>query len=941
MDFSDLCFIFTLAQKNCYHIWGSLHTPTISCTLHRINWMLNNRYTFPFAPLLLLLPLLQLPISTFAQDTSLLQRRIDLVCENCTCTDAILNVYRQTGINVTYSNSTFANCPRVSITFKDETIGNILKKIISDCGEFDIVAQDNQIIIKSLARKINLSGYIIDEVSKEKLIGASIQFRQDGRLLRAISNMQGFYMQQLRTGQIDLTVTYPGYDTVRQRIKAIGDISRVISMRACSKHLTGIDIVAALPSSMNSHKDGSIQIVPNQMHYDLTSIIGQPDVFRSANTVPGIQSGIEGMNGMHVRGGNSDQNLILYDGVPVYNANHAAGLVSIFNSDIIKNAKLWKGDFPAKYSGRSASVMDIRTRDGNVEKWGGNFSLTPLMVGGHLEGPLLRDKLSVLASFRHSVINPWLRTMVGRPISVLSAQFNKGLTYETEDFALKATYKASKRDEIALSFYWGLDLAVAPIKKTTNVAGSGTFFDDYRFENRWGNQLASFRWHRAWKGNLFSNTTLSASQFKYKNEYLLNSEFIDLQGKPLQPQKYKKLFFTQINDQTLRTDWEYSPKPRLQVFFGGVATSHAFSPGIFTYNLLFPGQANVLIDSLEKALLRNNKRNATELEAYTSIETTFRKFRLEAGLNGSVFRSENARYSALLPRLKLVHGDKEYGFKKWISHNYMAQYLHQAGSFNIGLPFEIWVPSTQRIKPERAVQTSIGASWNNKDWSVVSELYYKDMESVVTLLSIGGNLIHAGADDAGGWEERMAVGEAHTQGWELLIERKSGMHRGFISYTLSHADRHFDEINSGKAFPYQFDRPHNLKTNYTVYFKNNMNITATWTLLSGTPITLTGVKYRLQIDDPNYVVREQVNIGEVNGARLPITHRLDLGINYHFFNIIHSRPIRHSLQLGIYNLYNQKNPFFMVADLESGQKNKVIYYTLFPILPTFRYAISF
>ncbi len=905
--------------------------------------MLNNRSTFPFALLLLLLPLLQLPISMFAQEIPLLQRRIDLVCDNCARTDAILNIYRQTNINVTYSSSAFANCQRVNISVQGETIGNILKMIVAGCGEFDIIAKDkeNQIIIKSLTRKITLSGHVIDENTHEKLIGASLLFKHDGQIFRTISNEQGFYSQQLRSGNITVLVTYPGYDTTRQFFKAGNNILQNIKMMPCSKSLLGIDVVAPLPSSTSSHKDGSVQILPNESYKNLPSMTGQLDVFRAANNVPGIQSGVEGLNGMHVRGGNSNQNLILYDGVPVYNANHAAGLVSIFNGDIIKNVKIWKGDFPAKYSGRSASVMDIRTRDGNTEAWGGKLSLTPIMLNGHIEGPLIQGKLSILASFRHSAINPWLRRYVGKPIKVISAQFKKGLAYETEDLAFKATYKINSRNEIAFSYYWGLDLSLAPLSKTTNVTGSGTFFDDYRFENKWGNRLAALRWHRAWNGHLFSNTILSSSQFKYKNEYMLDSEFVDLQGKPSQPQNYQKLFFTQIDDQILRSDWEYTPKSRTKYYFGGVVTRHAFSPGIFTYNLLFPGQTIALIDSIEKALLKDNRSRATEVEAYASIETHFRKFRLEAGLNGSIFSTNEVRYTALLPRFKLIHGEGEYGFKQWFSYNHMAQYLHQAGSFNIGLPFEIWVPSTKKIRPERVEQTNIGASWSNTKWSVVSELYYKNMRNVVTLLSIGGALINAGSEDADGWEERMTMGEGHSKGFELLLERKTSKHRGFISYTRSHADRHFDEINEGKAFAYQFDRPHNLKVNYTGYLFRNANISATWTLLSGTPITLTGIKYRLQIDDPSYVVREQVHIGDVNSARLPPTHHLDIAFNYQFATLIRSRPIRHSLQLAVYNLYNQRNPFFMVADLESGKKNQVIYYSLFKTLPTFSYAISF
>jgi hypothetical protein len=898
----------------------------------------NRSYAYSAAFLLLFL----LQISPILQGQSnLLLQKIDFTCKDCTPSDAILNIYRNTNINISFSNDFFANCPKVSIDVRQQTIESILQQIVKGCKSIIITPGDNEIILSLLETKINISGFIQDRETHEKIIGASIIIRQKGTTRRITSNEYGFFSLAAFTGKSYIEVTYLGYDTMKTNLILNTDIKKNIEITPCIEILRSVDIVATtIPTSWSQvNKDGA-QTIPSQLITSLPTFAGQADLMRSITQIPGIQTGVDGIGGIHIRGGNTDQNLVLLDDVPVYNPSHAVGLLSIFSPKITKNVRLWKGDFPARYGGRTSSVIDVRTRDGNNKEFKGGVDFNLLSISSFLEGPTFKKNGSFLIGVRQSLFGSWIKLASRRP-NLLNIQFDK-LAYSVHDINVKINQRISSNDELFFSLYSGKDNFGAPFSQTSPVENQGTYFDFYNLKSKWGNRIFSLRWNHIWGSKLFSNTTASSSNFVYQSQLSRKTEFFDLLTRPSITANYTQLYLTDIKDYSLRSDFTYFPYHRLTLKFGGSVTNHQFKPGTLSVNFQLPGQTSALIDSLSTGLLKNNNIAAKEWEGYTAAEwEIWPKIHLNTGINMSAFTTTNTIYKSFLPRIRIYHGKEDSGFKQWFSHNYMAQYLHQIGSFNIGLPFELWVPSTKQVLPELAIQTAIGIGWSNKSWGVTIEAYKKDMQRVVVLRSEGDALITAGADDANGWENRIITGEGQSRGIECILERKTGKTRGVISYTLSKSTRQFNELNQGQPFLFQFDRTHDFKINISHYFKKWFDCSANWIIMSGTPITLAGVKYNFQSPENPIGQKEILYYSTLNGYRLPFNHRLDLSANINLHHLIRSRSIHHVLQLGVYNAYNRANPFYLVIDINSGKPNRAIQYTLLPVLPSIRYAMTF
>ncbi|MFN7265980.1 MAG: TonB-dependent receptor domain-containing protein, partial [Bacteroidota bacterium] len=407
-------------------------------------------------------------------------------------------------------------------------------------------------------------------------------------------------------------------------------------------------------------------------------------------------------------------------------------------------------------------------------------------------------------------------------------------------------------------------------------------------------------------------------------------------GKTYELANYGQLYRTLIRDWSCKTDFTWYVSAPLIVRWGVSWTNHNFQPGVITANFLQPGQTGSNVDSLASILLNNEKLGARETDGYVEGEWEFsRHFRLEAGINTAYFQVRDADYTVNQPRLRIIRkGDK--GWSQWAGYHKTAQFLHQIGTFNISLPFELWVPSTSKAPPELVDQYSAGISKQGKGWNWQAELYYKSFNRVLTFISSGDALYTGGAVDASGWEDRIASGTGTSRGIEITIEKLLGKTRGSIVYTLSNSDRLFPDLNSGRPFPFRFDRLHDLKITARQELTDWLEADVIWGFATGNPITLTGVKFRHESVEGE-VQREVFFYTEVNGYRLPVYHRLDLALNARWGN----RNIKHTLQLGTYNTYNRANPFYLYIDAGSSVKGKAIQFTLLPLLPVFRYEIKF
>ncbi len=860
-----------------------------------------------------------------------LDKTLDFFCKDCRPADALVTLSRQSGVNIVFSDRFFERCPNITVQFKSEKMKNILETI-AGCGRVSIKAVDDQIVLYKKTSKHTLGGYVQDVATGERLIGASIRIVAPGPGSGALSNEFGFFSLKVEEGQLELEVSYVGYQ--KQQVQVLMEGDKIIRLYLQSITTLPEVIVPSLTESESKEKkSGSPTYLNMKEMRTLPMPGGEADLLRQTALQPGIQTGADGLGGLYVRGGNADQNLFLLDDVPVYSPSHALGLFSIFNPSTVSSVRLWKGDFPARYSGRAASVLDVRTRDGNSQHFKGEVSSGLFATSAIVEGPLKRGKGSFLLGGRLTYFDPWVKFFSDR--GNLLTFSGDAVKYRFFDGNLKLNYAISDRDRVFLSFYRGGDQFKNGFKQSYDDP-KGYITDAYELSTDWGNSIAALRWNHLLRENLFTNTTLRYSRFFYQSGLGLQSDILYPNGKQFVLADYGQLYQTLIRDWSGKTDFTFFSSDALTFRWGAAYTAHLFQPGTLSANFLQPGQSPENVDSLANILLNNEKLEAGEAEAY--LDGTFdfwKNFKLEAGLNGSVFQTKNTNYRLLQPRFRLRRTGPQ-GWSQWVGWHRMAQNLHQIGSFNISLPFELWVPSTRRVPPEIVWQTSAGIGWHNSHWGWQIETYYKNLERVLTFISSNDALFAGGAVDASGWEDRIAIGTGWSKGMELLLEKTSGKLTGSIAYTLSQSTRLFPDLNAGRPFPFRFDRRHDLKITLRQQLYKWLEADVVWAVASGNPITLAGVKFRHESVE-GAVEREVYFYTDVNGYRLPVYHRLDAALNASWG----SDKFHHGLQIGVYNAYNRSNPFYLYVDASSSVKGKAIQYTLLPMLPVFRYELKF
>lgn len=854
---------------------------------------------------------------------------VDFDCQNCLPADALVQLSRQTGINIVFNDRFFSRCPLVSIRVRQEPLQSLVEQV-SACAQVSFKVIGQQIVFFRKTQKYTLSGYVLDAESGERLIGATLR-ALDGREGGAATNEFGFFSSRVEEGDLRLRVTMVGYQPQTLPLTLSDDRMLSIRLRA-DLTLPEVTVTPELEDSLHQRTLGS---PGNFRPRDLRATPmpgGEKDLLRHIALQSGVQTGVDGLGGLHVRGGNADQNLVLLDDVPVYNPSHALGLFSIFNPNTISNVRFWKGDFPARYGGRVSSVLDVRTREGNLRQFHANASVGLFAASLTAEGPIVPDKVSFLMGVRGTYFDPWVRFFSKRG-NLLTFSGDQA-HYRFYDFNAKLNYVVSPKDRVYLSYYHGGDKFENPFEQNS-ASTEGALTEQYDLQSDWGNAIAALRWNHLLRNNLFTNTTLRYSRFFYQSRLGFASSLVTPSGRPLVLADYAQFYRTYIGDWSGKTDFTFFTTDRMTLRWGASFTQHNFQPGALSVNFLQPGRSPNSVDSIANVLLNNEHLEAGEAEAYFDAEIKpIPHWRVEAGLNGSVFQANTVSYRALLPRIRVQH-DGRRGWSQWFGYHRTTQYLHQIGSFNISLPFELWVPSTGKVPPEQVLQVSGGLGWQRAGWSWQVEGYYKSLDRVLTFLSANDALYTGGAEDASGWEDRIATGSGTSQGLEVLLEKTAGGTTGSVAYTLSRATRQFAEVNSGRPFPFRFDRRHDLKITLHQRLFSWLDADLVWSFATGNPITLAGVKY-IHRTPGSDLERDVFVYTEVNGYRLPNYHRLDVAINAHFS----SGRLAHTFQIGAYNAYNRANPFYLYINAGSGVKGSAVQFTLLPVLPVFRYELK-
>ncbi|NNE69708.1 MAG: TonB-dependent receptor [Rhodothermales bacterium] len=746
------------------------------------------------------------------------------------------------------------------------------------------------LVIPASAQRHSISGLVTDAETGESLIGANIHAVsfETG----TVSNAYGFYSVTLpEADSTTLVFSYIGYDPQVKKVYLTNDIRLDVSLQPAAGLLDEVTVTADASAEANVRSIRmSVVDVPIQYVERLPAILGEADVLKVIQLLPGVQAGNEGTTGYHVRGGANDQNLVLMDEAIVYNPNHLFGLVSTFNSRALNNVELVKGGFPAQYGGRLSSVLKVSMREGNRRQFDGRAGIG--LVSSHmtLEGPILQDKLSYMVSGRRSYLD-----VVMRP-------FQKDRLYYLYDLNGKVNYQPSPNDHFYLSGFQGRDVA-----EYTDASGLG-------YGIRFGNSTGTFRWNHIFGSKLFSNFTLVA------NEYFIRVNTI-------QGQFYSQNY-SGIKDLSAKASLEYYPAPRHHVRIGGVATRHRFrSTG--TGGQLPTGQ---VLGHLETNSIP--EKTSDEFALYVQDDwNSSERIGLSAGVRLAGFDAPDVSYSALEPRLSVRIGITPESSLK-ASYTVMNQFVHLVPSTTASLPTDIWTPASKTARPQKSAQYALGLFRNLRkgEYEASVEGYYKEMNHQV-LFREGTHLLAYDEIDS-----QLTFGRGWSYGAEFFLKRRRGRLNGWISYTLSWTRQRFADLNRGEAFPFRYDRRHNLALVGTYDLSERWSLSGNLVLLSGSPYTLpVGRVYGSQGGELYQGLFYDYD--KVNNYRMANYHRLDLAAT----RKIKTRWFKEGeLVLSTYNTYSRRNPYFVYLALDDKTQEPVgRQISLLPIVPSISYNVRF
>jgi hypothetical protein len=764
------------------------------------------------------------------------------------------------------------------------------------------------------AQKYTISGTIKDEGSGEYLIGASIY--NIPSLQGTTANNYGFYSITLPLDSVRLRISYVGYE--QQIVSFLLSKDTTINIALTSGNTLQEVVISGTAEDQiqETTRMGTID-VPLQQVKAMPALLGEVDVLKVIQLLPGVQSGAEGSSGLYVRGGGPDQNLILLDGVPVYNASHLFGFVSVFNADAINHVELVKGGFPARYGGRLSSVIDIRMKEGNSKKLQGEGSVGLVASRLTLEGPIVKDKTSFIVSGRRTYID-----LLATPLIKIATKGEETAGYYFYDLNAKINHHFNDKNRLYFSVYTGDDKAYARSRYVHSHFPQTTKSEE-QFKLQWGNITTALRWNAIINKKLFSNVTATYSRYRF-GVYADHKESVTTSG-ATETDHSHTAYVSGIRDFALKADFDFIPSPDHYIRFGIQAIDHLFTPGVLSL------RSTEVADTT----LGATRTYAKEYFAYAEDDFMISdKLKINAGVHASGFSVNGKFYHSIQPRLSGRYLLSR-NLSAKASYAEMAQYIHLLTNVGIGLPTDLWVPATDAIGPEHSYITSAGLAYNlNNTYEITLEGYYKKMQGLIEYKE-GANYLNIESD----WQTKVETGSGESYGAEAFVQKKTGNMTGWVGYTLSWTNRTFKNVNFGKTFPYRYDRRHDIEVAAAYDWKENRKFAFTWVYGTGAAVTLPESSYAEQNDDPQYSRHSdgiQYYDGR-NGYRMRAYHRLDMS----YTTTKKKKWGERSWVIGIYNVYSRRNPFFLdIGNDEEGNK-KFIQYSLFPIIPSIAYRFTF
>ena len=750
------------------------------------------------------------------------------------------------------------------------------------------------------AQDFTISGYMRDASTGEELLYATVLVKET--VEGTTTNLYGFYSLTLPKGDYTLLYSYIGMQTQEITISLTENVKKDIELAAGGIELTEVVVNATKDDENITNTEVSTVTLDLKEAKLVPVLMGEQDIVKTMQLLPGVSSNSEGSSGFFVRGGDADQNLILLDEAPVYNASHLLGFFSVFNSDALKDVKLYKGGMPAEYGGRVSSVMDVRMKNGNMKEWGVSGGIGLISSRLTAEGPIQKDKGSMILSARRTYADVLARPFLDEPFSEVDLYFY--------DLNFKANYKLGDNDRIYLSAYNGRDVFAT---------------DEFGFD--WGNTTATLRWNHLFSDKLFSNTTLIYSDYDYGFKIEAGGNGINLSSG--------------IYDYNLKQDYNWYVNPSNTLRFGWQGIYHRLLPNEVTFDDGTEGEGTTVEErrALEGGIYIANDQKVSD------------KFSLSYGLRLSTFSniggytektyneqddiiSETTyeegdfynNYFGLEPRVNatyVLNGSSS--IKASYNRNY--QYLHLLSNSNAGTPTDLWIASSPLVKPQIADQVAIGYFRNFKEnmYEFSVEAYYKDLQNQVDFEDGGSQINNPEI------ESDLVFGAGRAYGTEFYLKKRKGDFTGWVSYTLSKSERQFDEVNRGEWFSARQDRTHDLSIVGMYQVSPKLTVSASFVYYTGDAVTLPVGKY--------FIDGTLVNLyGDRNSERMPDYHRMDLGLTY----ILKDTDKFYSdLSFSIYNVYNRKNAFSLEFDINDTGQTQATQLALFGIVPSVTWNFNF
>lgn len=750
-----------------------------------------------------------------------------------------------------------------------------------------------------------LNGTIKDQTTGETLIGASVQVNGASQL-GTVTNSYGYYALSIPAGVYEVVYSYVGYESVKKNISIASDLKQNISLKSSNE----LSEVVVTQERRNNNVENPLMGVQKLNVKEINNIpvlFGERDILKTLQLLPGIKSAGEGNSGFYVRGGATDQNLILLDEAPVYNASHLLGFFSTFNSDAIKDVTVYKGGMPAQYGGRLASVLDIKMNDGNKKEYTVEGGLGLIASRLKVEGPIKKEKSSFMISGRRTYADAFLAFSPDTTV--------KGSKLYFYDLNAKANFILNDKNILYLSGYFGRD----------NLGLKNSFGFD------WGNTTGTIRLNHLFSNRLFSNTSVIYSNYNYLIRSLLAENDFNVKSS--------------IKDFNLKQDFQFTANNAHEIKFGINAIHHTIEPGKIT------ASAN---SGVNQSTIENRK--GIELAAYFSDEyrvndklnlaygTRFSNFIVVgAGVfktydadgnveNSKIYQSNDIvkNYFNLEPRISAAYQlSQSKSLKASFTRN--TQNLHLMSNSTATSPTDLYIMNSNNVKPEIADQVAVGyfSNFKNDTYEFSSEIYYKNMKNQIEYRN--------GTDLRGNQnvEGDLLFGDGRAYGIELFLKKRFGDFNGWIGYTLAKTERQFQQINDGKWFNAKQDRTHDLSVVGIYKASKRWTLSTTFVYSTGNAVTYPSGKYQLDGATVFYY-------SEKNGYRTPAYHRLDLSATLEP-KVKPERKYQSSWSFGLYNAYNRKNPFSIdfKDDPDNASKTQVVQTSLFGIIPSVTWNFKF